>query len=339
MFNLDPTATESSINFLDLPLHETKPSQARRNGIIRFLQELTGLGGYTGAQDFFGNLLDSTYRHFMERAPTMFIGGVVPAIDKWIVAAGLSIDEERSWIEVANLLVEQLQLRLARIAWRHACPRLENLMVQMRQYPFIGTYGTHKIDGELVVDICSLMISRGIRDYPFLRRPTAVDFGAVGELHVVGIDTTKGASPDAISLIYRLAFDASVIGFDDFDQQTLVIVSGAEAIKGKVKWLLESAHREGGPMVVIAAADGSGLGAFDHLVTSHVVVGCSSRASVKDICDRLKITAAGFETMHERLFTPDVGKTASEENIEAFAVKRKFVNQREGLITVHQRRR
>jgi hypothetical protein len=334
LFNLDPTAVESSINFLDLPLGETKPSKARRYGIIRFLEKLTELGGYTGAQDFFGNLVDSTYQKFMEREPTRFSEGVVPEIDKWIAVAGFSFPEAGSWIDVAHLLVGQLQFRLARIAWRHACPRLENLMVEMRYYPFVGTYRQHKIDGEAVIDICSRMISRAIRDYPFLRRPTAVDFAAVGELHVVGIDTTTGASQEAVSLLYRLAFDASVIGFDDFDQQTLVVVSGAEAITGKVKWLLESAHQEGGPMVVIAAADGSGLDQFDHLVTSHIVVGCSTRASVKVICDRLKISEAGFETMHERLFGDFDAK-----RIEGFAVKRKFVNQREGLITVHQRRR
>ncbi|MCZ7862707.1 hypothetical protein O9X98_15130 [Agrobacterium salinitolerans] len=332
-FVLDPMSQRSAINIFDLPFRSNRPSPAHLRRIVSFLAELTLVNQVSSGEAFLSDAVNQLYTHFIDREPLKYQAGVVPQIDEFCQQAGLVLDEgDRSWRNLALKLASKLQPKLAGIAWRHGSPRLEHFMVVIRDEVLMDTYGTVRMAGERMVDACMRMVSSAIRTYPFLQRPTARDLGQT-RVEIIGIELADGQVSAAASLLYKLAFEASVLEYGEVRSDTHLLISGAELVSDDLQGLLERAHEEDGPRIVLVTAETARLSALDRFVTSHVVTGCSTRASVQDLCDKLKIGPAGFESIHERLFG------AHDENkLETFCVRKKFVTQREGLVVIPVRR-
>jgi hypothetical protein len=333
VFHLHPTSDTSSINIFDLPFGTDRPSAKHLARIVAFLGELTLLNQAISGEAFLSNAVNQMYARFIDDKPFRYCVGNVPQIDEFCQQAGIALDVgQTSWREIALELADRLQLKLARVAWRHSCPTLQHLMLAIRDHIVMDSYGSVRVAGELMVDVCARMVSVAIREYPFLRRPTAFDFGQ-SQVEVVGIDVRNGHTSAAVSLLYRLAFEASAMECGDIGSDTLLLISGAELVWKDLPALLASAHEEDGPRIVFAAADGVCVDEVARFVTSHVIAGCASRASVQELCSGLSIGPTGFESIHERLFG-----NHDDSKLEAYCIRRKFVNQREGLVTIPIRR-
>lgn len=332
-FVLDPTSHSSAINIFDLPFRSNRPSPAHLRRIVSFLGELTLVNQVSSGEAFLSDAVNELYARFIDREQLMYRVGAVPQIDEFCAQAGMKLDEKyTSWRNLALALATRLQPKLAGAAWRHGSPRLEHFMSVIRDEVIVDTYGTVRTSGELMVDACVRMVSLAIRTYPFLQRPTAVDFGQT-PVEIIGIELADGRASAAASLLYKLAFEASVLEHGEIRSDTHLLVSGAELVPDDLPGLLARAHEEDGPRIVLATADTARVGDLDRFVTSHVVTGCSTRASVQELCSNLKIGPAGFESIHDRLFG-----THDENKLEAFCVRKKFVTQREGLIVIPVRR-
>lgn len=332
-FILDPTSHGSAINIFDLPFRSDRPSPAHLRRIVSFLGELTLVNQASSGEAFLADTVNQLYVRFIEHEPLRYLAGVVPQIDEFCQQAGMSLVEGRTtWRELALELAGMLQPKLAGAAWRHGNPRLEHLMSVIRDDVIVDTYGGVRMAGERMVDVCVRMVSLAIRTYPFLQRPTAVDFGEA-PVEIVGIKLADGHDSAAASLLYKLAFEASVMEHGEIRSDTHLLISGAELVSDDLQGLLARAHEDDGPRIVLATADTARISDLDRFVTSHVVTGCSTRASVQELCGNLKIGPAGFESIHERLFG-----NHDENKIEAFCVRKKFVTQREGLVSVPVRR-
>lgn len=333
-FVLDPMSQRSAINIFDLPFRSNRPSPTHLRRIVSFLGELTLVNQVSSGEAFLSDAVNELYTRFIDREQLMYREGVVPQIDEFCAQRGMQPNEKyTSWRNLALSLANCLQPKLARAAWRQGSPRLEHFMSVIRDELLMDTYGTVKMAGERMVDACSRLVACAIRTYPFLQRPTAMDFGQT-KLEIVGIELADGQVSVAASLLYKLAFEASVLEQGEVRSDTHLLISGAELVSDDLQGLLEHAHKEDGPRIVMVTADTVLVSALDRFVTSHVVTGCSTRASVQELCNNLKIGPAGFESIHERLFG------AHDDNkLEAFCVRKKFVTQREGLVAIPQRDR
>jgi hypothetical protein len=329
MFVLNPMSHRSAINIFDLPFRATKPSPSHLRRIVSFLGELTLLSQTTSGHAFLADAVAELYGHFMVREPLMYQTGTVPQIDEYCMLAGIELDEKcTSWYELAITLATKFQSKLAGVAWRHACPRLEHLMNVLRQEIIMDTYGEVKIAGERIVDSCMRLLAIAIRAYPFFQRPTAMDLGQT-KVEIIGIELADGQVTAATTLFYRLVFEASIMEYGEIQNDTHILISGGELLPDELQGLLESAHEPDGPKIVLINDSTLCTSGIDRFVTSHIVAGCSTRASVEELCDRLKIDQDGLEAIHERLF----GKF-DEEKLEVFCVKKTFVAQREGLVFI-----
>lgn len=332
-FILDPTSHGSAINIFDLPFRSDRPSPAHLRRIVSFLGELTLVNQVASGEAFLSNAVNELYARFIGREQLMYHVGVVPEIDEFCARVGMEPNEKyTSWRNLAFALANWRQFKLARVAWRHGTPRLEHLMGVIRDDVIVDSYGGVRMAGERMLDACMRMISSAIRTYPSLQRPTAVDFGQT-KVEIIGIELADGHVSAAASLLYKLAFEASVMEHGEIRSDTHLLISGAELVSDDLQGLLARAHEDDGPRIVLATADTARISDLDRFVTSHVVTGCSTRASVQELCGNLKIGPAGFESIHERLFG-----NHDENKIEAFCVRKKFVTQREGLVSVPVRR-
>ena len=332
-FVLDPMSQRSAINIFDLPFRFNRPSPAHLRRIVSFLGELTLINQATSGAAFLSDAVNQLYTHFVDHEPLKYHAGVVPQIDEFCQQAGLALEEGRtSWRDLALKLASMLQPKLAGVAWRHGSPRLEHFMAAIRDEFLMDTYGAVKMAGERMVDACMRMVSSAIRTYPFLQRPTAMDFGQ-SKVEIIGIELADGQASAAASLLYKLAFEASVLEHGEVRSDTHLLISGAELLSDDLQGLLEHAHDEDGPRIVLVTEDPARVSSLDRFVTSHVVTGCSTRASVQELCNNLKIGPTGFESIHERLFG-----THDENKLEAFCVRKKLVTQREGLVVIPVRR-
>ncbi len=331
-FVLDPMSQRSAINIFDLPFRANRPSPAHLCRIVSFLGELTLVNQVSSGEAFLSDAVNELYARFIDREQLMYHAGVVPQIDEFCARVGMRPDEKTSWRNLASALTTWLQPKLARAAWRHGSPRLEHFMSVICDEAIVDTYGAVRIAGERMVDACTRMVASAIRTYPFLQRPTAVDLGQT-KVEIIGIELAEGQVSAAASLLYKLAFEASVLEHGEVRSDTHLLIAGAELMPNDLQGLLERAHEEDGPRIVLVTADTARVSALDRFVTCHVVAGCSTRASVQELCDKLKIGPAGFESIHERLFG------AHDENkLETFCVRKKFVTQREGLVVIPVRR-
>lgn len=326
VFTLNPYLEKCSVNPFDLPYGATAPAANKRAWLVSFLQRLAGDGHRTTSSRFLEQGIDLLYKKFMFEEPFRYHAGVNEDVDAHL--AGAVLPDGVTWIAVARFLMQKFQMRLARLAWRHASPRLEHLMTVLRHEDLldIGGYRDSPIPGERLADKYVRVVSSAVREYPFFRRPTAVDFDG-GAVRIIGIEQPNGPADSAVALMFRLVAEQCFFGDDRGATGTRVVSSGAELIQAELVELMELAHAEG-DISLIVASDRE-LPDLERLTTTHVVSGCASRAAVQEVCARLNISGVGFELIHDRLF-----EDFDEKRIETFCVRRKFVGQREGMVVI-----
>lgn len=324
MFYLRPHEHRSAVNPFDLPLDVIAPSLSKRARMVSFLQGLEGETNRRASGMFLHRAVDLLYKTFLSEQPFAYHRGVDEEIDAHL--SDVDLADGVTWIEVARILKKKLQLRLARKAWRFGSPRLEHLMSILRHDEISERGDNRGRYEEGLADRYMRLVSSVVREYPFLQRPTAVDFDGSHSAQVIGIEMHQNENAGAAALLFRVVVEVCVLDEEDVPA-SVAISSGAELIPNELVNLMEKAHADSGLRVVVACE--RELQALERYATTHVVVGCVSRAQVQEICGRLNIGGAGFELIHERLFGE-----FDEQRIETYCVRRKFVNQREGLVTI-----
>lgn len=208
---------EYAINPFDTQLGCRKPLPLERSFLVNFLSVLGTPVGETsppeGLPDIAGAAVDVLYDIFSDHntkgRPKLYTPDEDKSVDREIARCGIQIGKQEAWWTVVDKLFAHNRPHVAMLAQRHAVPKLEDMVVAIREPSISDVLGTAKIQtGELVTDVFSRMISTAVREYPVLTLPTKFD---IGSARIVALDLDEvaprggGPSDKMTALMYMLA--------------------------------------------------------------------------------------------------------------------------------------
>jgi intracellular multiplication protein IcmB len=208
---------EYAINPFDTQLGVRRPFPLERAFLVNFLSVLGTPVGETSPPeslpDIAGAAIDTLYEIFDDRQtkgrPKLFTPGEDRLVDRAIKRYNIAIGPQEAWWTVVDKLFRKNAIHEAMLAQRHAVPKLEDILIAIREPQIEDVHGTARMpSSERVVDVFSRMISTAVREYPVLTMPTKFD---IGSARVVSLDLDEvaprggGPSDKTTALMYMLA--------------------------------------------------------------------------------------------------------------------------------------
>lgn len=207
---------DHAINPFDTQLGCREPLPLERSFLVNFITILgsdPGEKAPSGLSDLAGMAVDELYSKFSDKErrgqPKRYDKGLDNDVDESIKTYNISLSEEPSWWEVTDKLFAAGDPRGASLAQRHAVPRVEDLMVIIREKQIEDVFGQAKTgNGEAMLSVFARTVSSAIREYPILTLPTRFD---LGNARVISLDLDEaapsggGPAEKQTAIVYMLA--------------------------------------------------------------------------------------------------------------------------------------
>lgn len=186
---------DHAINPFDTPVGLRKPMKNHKSFLVRLLS-LLGTGFDKDAPpdqvpDIASRAIDLAYNQYSDKENAKhYLEGVYDDIDKVLKKLNMPIDNETTWWEVVDFLIEKNDYHLASKAQRQAVPILREVAGLFRHHTIETLYKSTTYSGDEIIKYFWNQVTAATGAYDILQGPTQIDFS---EARIISLDLEEVA--------------------------------------------------------------------------------------------------------------------------------------------------